>query len=219
MDVRLPDLTSSEWAAWVQAVGSIAAILVAVFVGWYQARSSAKSSEAAIEHSYKLLEDQRVERIVETFAAPLAVLDEFIEAVTDLAHQLHGDVERAVPAHYDPISGAVVDANGNEATPYLRPVQKLKRLIDAQNVFVTIAVPGFPSGQAVRLMITLNQLLNKTVAGVERVCHSLEAHSNDFADVRVLKADIEALCQHQIHLRQEAVRVAQPIASAADSKD
>ena len=43
----LPDLTSNEWAAWVQAIGSIAAIFVAIWIGKNQTKSVIQQSKDA----------------------------------------------------------------------------------------------------------------------------------------------------------------------------
>lgn len=47
------DLSKSDWASWVQALGSVAALAVAMFVMWWQTRLAGKAAKA------KELERQR----------------------------------------------------------------------------------------------------------------------------------------------------------------
>lgn len=60
----VPGLTRGECAGWVQAWGSIAAILVAVAVGRHQSRRSSELAQQAIRHSESMFDLERQARVL-----------------------------------------------------------------------------------------------------------------------------------------------------------
>jgi hypothetical protein len=79
----LTGLTSSEWAAWVQAIGSIAAIMGAVGIAIWQARQQHSASMAVLkaERSFARLEAARALRELSTGA--LRLLENSTKAFPD----------------------------------------------------------------------------------------------------------------------------------------
>jgi Zn-dependent alcohol dehydrogenase len=78
----LPDLTSDEWAAWVQAIGSIAAIVAAAWIAIYQSKQSQRS---ALELHHAELRAARVD-----IAKTIYVLaNNSLKAMKVIARQLH----------------------------------------------------------------------------------------------------------------------------------
>lgn len=65
-----PPSSSSDWAAWVQAIGSIAAVGVAIYISWAQARND-RAKERERDHAERLL-------ILE---GPMGVLDAAFHAI------------------------------------------------------------------------------------------------------------------------------------------
>ena len=78
----LSEMTSSEWAAWVQAVGSIAAVFGAAGIAIWQANRQQKNSLALLRT------EQRLGR-VELAKALLALSQNCLRLLDHLAAQLH----------------------------------------------------------------------------------------------------------------------------------
>jgi hypothetical protein len=79
----LTGLTSSEWAAWVQAIGSIAAILGAVGVAIWQSRQQHRTSLATLKVERSLARIEAARALQELSTGALRLLEQSTEAFPD----------------------------------------------------------------------------------------------------------------------------------------
>lgn len=90
----LSGLTSEQWAAWVQAIGSIAAIIAAIQIGRHQSQTSRKLAEAQANRSDALQTELHALRYAELYSPPLAVAEIAIE-------EMEGMLGEVVAPYYE----------------------------------------------------------------------------------------------------------------------
>lgn len=84
----LSSLTSEQWAAWVQAIGSIAAIIAAIQIGRHQAQTSQKLAETQANRSDMLQTELHAQRYAELYSPPLAFAEIAIDEMEGMLREL-----------------------------------------------------------------------------------------------------------------------------------
>lgn len=115
-------MNKNEWAAWIQAIGSIGAILVAFGVGWYQARSN--------EASRRLDRDQ----------ADHAAFKLCQEAISDAESALHKYVDAA--KERSRMAGAEARRAHNPTGQHLGRLQQSSAESGFEQIETTLAPPA-----------------------------------------------------------------------------
>jgi hypothetical protein len=183
----VPGLTQSACASWVQAWGSIGAILVAVWV-----------ARQGMRHGEALLERQRADRIIEAFAAPIAM----VEACIAVAGECYARVLARETA--EPV------ARCEQLTHELaRPTQHLSRMADA---FEAIPPQSVPGANGVELMLALRSALKEVSFCTAHVADSfLGSHTARDELFQDLGQNIARLRDLVADLKRDSVRMAQPL--------
>jgi hypothetical protein len=94
----LPNLTSSEWAAWVQAIGSIAAIIGAAWIAIWQSRKQHKSSLELLRTEHKLVRIEVAQALSFLSSNAQRLLNSYTKELSDREF-LHKVAERKI--YYD----------------------------------------------------------------------------------------------------------------------
>jgi hypothetical protein len=196
----VPDIDADSCASWVQAWGSICALAVAIGVGWYQARRSADSAAAAIKHGETLLELQRVDRVIEAFAAPIAILEAFVATGKDL------HAECMIKAQ-NKVGPPGIPAPAGEGYVPRELVQRLEAIKAAFDVLPAHAVPGAPG---VTLMLDLRDSTRRVMMVVNTLVTWLLTQWGPCPCGESLWNHINLVDEQLAKLSTEAVRIAQP---------
>lgn len=196
----VPEIVARDCASWVQAWGSLGALAVAIGVGWYQARRSAKSAEAAIKHSEHLLDLQRVDRVAEAFAAPLAIGDAFVSTAKELCAEFLRKAEGKKGARPIP----------SPPPQDFVPKELYQRLESIKAAFDGLPVHSVPGGPGVSLMLALRMSIRRAIIEADVFEQWLLnhwgpcPHGPSFLDrIAIVEGELT-------DLRSEAVRMAQP---------
>jgi hypothetical protein len=185
-------LNAEAWAAWVQAIGSIVGIFTAIGVGRYQALRSAEVASAAIVHSQQIIEDQEITRMVELFAAPIAMIEAFLAA----AEHCHAKME---------YSRVALDHQNHQ--------EIVERMRDVLKSFARVEAHRLPSVPAIRLMVEMPRTCKYTVDAAEEYSVQLRLHTARVVHGDLLRQGIASVEAELGSLKREAVRMAQPAAA------
>lgn len=79
----LSNMTSSEWASWVQAIGSIAAIIGALGIAIWQSKQQHKASLALMHAEKKLARTELAKALLSLSAGALRLLEHSTKAFPD----------------------------------------------------------------------------------------------------------------------------------------
>jgi hypothetical protein len=186
-------LTSSEWAAWVQAIGSITAIVAAIGVGWYQATKGANMTLRAIKHSEQLQIDQRFDRMAEAYAPALAI--------TERAAEL-----------FDATRTRLIDLQASmDDPPPTIPVTTEHTLL--MNAFRAIPPHQMPTYRGVLSVLKLREFMHDAEEQMVKLMekHNLH-HTLRPAELSSLSDAIQVLNSERATLRQEMIRAVNQLA-------
>jgi hypothetical protein len=182
-------LSSEQWAAWVQAVGSIAAILAAIGVGWYQARRSEALTLQAARHAEQLLEMQRTDRVSELFAAPLAITSAAL-------HQFQTSFKELLETF-----------SKNEFGSPHGFCQRHDYILAALDEIPAHALPSLASVQG---LLKMRDLANETVKVLNSAANCVDSFESPTAQKEIFDTLMAELADEYNRLSLEAVRVASP---------
>ncbi len=180
---------SSECASWVQAIGSILALGVAIWAGWYQAMRSREMAVAAIKHAERAQLDARVDQIVQAYAPAMAMAQR--------AYVLFAEFRTVV---------LIAQASRADPPPPVMLPADARQLIRAFN---DIAVHEMPTYGGVLAILKMKGQLTELNRMSEDFANRHNAHHTfPDRDLDDWHAALESLDETHKELRAEVVRMA-----------
>lgn len=164
------NLSSSELAAWVQAYGSIAAVLVAVFLMYWQIRQNKRLTADIAQRSEQLTRDieQRSEQLRKD--ADRRKLEAIRAVVLHTAFGVKGTVDAISSATADNLCD-ILKTHAGLMTDVNRPIQ-------------AILLHELPSSDLVNCIFGIDTLGRRVAANIESIQRSIEHGTLNLDDVK-----------------------------------
>lgn len=181
-------MTPSDWAAWVQAIGSVAGIAVAIWVPWKIHRSEQQAIQRAKDAYKSLLRDA-----FKNLRAPIVHLDAISDFSYDLVSPLPGtrSPQRADSGLPEETASQLSSAieKMSDVLVVIREIEDVKRLDDFNSILA---------------ILDLRRKIEAAVPEFEKELAWLHDHGNSRA---VVSNAIKKLGAHTFELRSGIDRV------------